>query len=134
LAAPTAGFAEQVYACVPAAGSEGKTLAVLHDAAGERGLAIRWDVWQLPYFTLWKNTAAIEDGYVTGLEPATCFSTFKANERACGRIVTLPPGGKWETSWSIEVFDTTATVADAVAEVEAIQANVQPVIRDTPMA
>src|SRR5205085_7542588 len=130
---PVAGFAEQVFACVPAAGDGGKTLAVLHDPGGERGLALRWDVWQLPYFTLWKNTAAIEDGYVTGLEPATCFSTFKAKERAAGRVVTLPPGGKWEAAWSIEVFDTAAAVTAAVAEVEAIQANVEPVIHREPL-
>ncbi len=134
LAGPVAGFAEQVYACVPAAGAAGKTLALLCDPGGERGLVVRWDVWQLPYFTLWKNTAAIEDGYVAGLEPATCFSTFKANERAAGRLVTLPPGGKWETAWSIEVVDTAAAVAEAVAEVDAIQANVEPLIRNEPMA
>jgi hypothetical protein len=134
LAGPVAGFAEQVYACVPAAGAEGKTLAVLHDPGGERGLAIRWDVWQLPYFTLWQNTAALEDGYVCGLEPATCFSTFKANERAAGRLVTLPPGGKWETHWSIEIFDTAMGVTEALAEVEAIQAIVEPEIHDKPMA
>jgi hypothetical protein len=49
-------------------------------------------------------------------------------------LVTLPPGGKWETNWSIEVFDTAAAVADAVAEVDAIQANVETLIRDQPMA
>jgi hypothetical protein len=134
LAGPAAGFAEQVYACVPAAGAEGKTLALLHDESGEHGLAIRWDVWQLPCFTLWKNTAAVEDGYVTGLEPATCFSTFKANERAAGRLITLPPSGKWETVWSIEAFDSAMGVADAAAEVDAIQDNVEPVIHREPMA
>ena len=115
-------------------GAEGKTLALLHDAAGEHGLALRWDVWQLPHFTLWKNTAAVEDGYVTGLEPATCFSTFRANERAAGRLITLPPAGKWETVWSIEAFDTAIAVADAAAEVDTIQGNVEPVIHREPMA
>jgi hypothetical protein len=132
-AGPVAGFAEQVYACVPASGEGGKTLAVLHDPVGERGLALRWDVWQLPYFTLWKNTAAVEDGYVTGLEPATCFPTFKAKERAAGRVVTLPPAGRWETNWSIEAFDTAAAVADAVAEVDLIQAHVEAVIHREAM-
>jgi hypothetical protein len=132
-AGPVMGFEEQVYACVPAAGEQGKTLAVLHDPAGERGLALRWDIWQLPFFTVWKNTAANEDGYVTGLEPATCFSTFRAKERAAGRLVTLPPGGRYEAAWSIEAFDTAAGVADAVAEVEAIQASVEPVIHNQPM-
>lgn len=134
LAGPVAGFAEQVYACVPAGGDGGKTLAVLHDPAGERGLALRWDVWQLPYFTLWKNTAAVEDGYVTGLEPATCLPTFRAKERAAGRVVTLPAGGQWETNWSIEMFNTAEGVADAIAEVQAIQANVKPLIRREPLS
>ena len=58
---------------------------------------------------------------------------FKANERAAGRLVTLPPGGRWEAAWSIEVFDTAAAVAEAVAEVEMIQANVEPVIRREAM-
>jgi hypothetical protein len=107
---------------------------VLHDRAGERGLAIRWDVRQLPYFTLWKYTAATEDGYVTGLEPATCFPRFKARERAAGRVVTLQPGGKWETNWSIEAFDTSTAVAAAIAEVETLQAAVEPVIRKVAMA
>ena len=70
---------------------------------------------------------------MTGLEPATCFPTFKANERAAGRVVTLPVGGKWETAWIIEVFDTAEAVAAAVAEVDAIQADVEPVIRHAPI-
>jgi hypothetical protein len=132
-AGPVAGFAEQVYSCVPAAGDNGKTLAVLHDPAGERGLALRWDVWQLPYFTVWKNTAAVADGYVTGLEPATCFPRFKAKERDAGRVLALPAGGRWETTWSIEAFDTAMAVTEAVREVEQIQANAEPVIHSEPM-
>jgi hypothetical protein len=130
---PVAGFAEQVYACVPAADAAGRTLAVLHDPAGAKGLALRWDVRPLPCFTLWKNTAAVEDGYVTGLEPATSFPRFKAKERAAGRVPPLPPGGRWEATWSIEVFDSAGGVAGAVSEVEALQAAVAPVIRREPM-
>jgi hypothetical protein len=133
LAKPVAGFAEQVYACVPAADAAGRTMALLHDPAGERGLALRWDVRQLPYFNLWKNTAAVEDGYVTGLEPATGYPNFKANERKAGRVITLPPGGRWEATWSVEVFDTAETVKAASAEVDAIQATVQPNIRRAPL-
>jgi hypothetical protein len=37
----------------------------------ERGVALRFNRQDLPCFTVWKNTGALEDGYVTGLEPAT---------------------------------------------------------------
>src|SRR5262249_34906916 len=42
-AGPVAGFAEEVYCCVPAAGADGQTLAVLHDAAGGNGLGVHWN-------------------------------------------------------------------------------------------
>jgi hypothetical protein len=132
-AGPVAGFAEQVYACVPAADAGGRTLAVLHDAAGVQGLALRWDVRALPYITIWKNTAAVEDGYVTGLEPATSFPRFRAKERAAGRVPTLPPGGRWEATWVIEVFDTAAAVKAVCAAIDTIQAGVTPIVRREPM-
>jgi hypothetical protein len=132
-AGPLAGYFEQVYACVPAGDASGRTLAVLHDPAPERGLALRWDLQALPYFTFWKNTAAVEDGYVAGLEPATGFPTFKAKERAAGRVLTLPPGGRWEAMWTMEVFDTAAAVAEVCAEVDAIQGGVRPVLNRKPI-
>src|SRR5262249_35554294 len=77
-AAPKAGFAEEVFDVLPAADPAGRSLALLRNAAGDRGLAVRWSVRELPCFTIWKNTAATEDGYVTGLEPGTNFPFFKA--------------------------------------------------------
>jgi len=133
MSGPVADFAEQVYACVPAAGENGESLVVLHDANAERGLTLRWDGLQLPFFTLWKNTSAIEDGYVVGLEPATCFSTFKANERLEGRVAILPAGEKWETKWSIEVLANRLAVAHAIAEIDVIQARTAPTIHRRPM-
>ena len=55
----------------------GRTLATLYNAAADRGLTLRFNRNELPCFTLWKNTAALEDGYVTGLEPATNYPNFK---------------------------------------------------------
>ena len=51
----------------------------------------------LPCFTVWKNTAAVEDGYVTGLEPAINFPNFKSFERQQGRVKVLPAGGQWDS-------------------------------------
>lgn len=119
---PTPGFAEQVYACFPAANSRNETLAMLHNAKKDRAMVLRWNLSELPCFTIWKNTAAVEDGYVTGLEPATNFPNFKAKERAAGRVVPLAPQETWRCRWSIEVLDSAETIAVADREINEIQA------------
>lgn len=131
-AGPAAGFAEQVYAYDLLADSAGRTLAVLYNAAADRGLSVRFNHSELPCFTVWKNTGAIEDGYVTGLEPATNYPNFKSFERQQGRVRTLPAGGRWECSWSLEVHDTKAGVAGALAEVVTLQSHARAVIHRTP--
>src|SRR5260370_3072318 len=107
-------------------------MALLSNANADRGLALRWQRQQLPCFTVWKNTAALEDGYVTGLEPATNYPNFKAFERQQGRVVILPPGGKWEACWRLEVADHAAAVNALTAEVARIQAQAKATIHRTP--
>ncbi|HLJ96698.1 MAG TPA: aldose 1-epimerase family protein [Gemmataceae bacterium] len=131
---PTPGFAEQVYAYDLLSDAAGRTLALLYNSAADRGMVLRWNRKELPCFTVWRNCAAAEDGYVTGLEPATNYPNFKSFERQHGRIRTLPPGGRWECSWSMEVLDTAAGVAKVLAEVVALQAHARPVIHPTPHA
>jgi hypothetical protein len=131
---PTAGFAEQVYAYDPASDARGHTLAVLADAAGERAVAVRFNRTELPCFTVWKNTGALEDGYVTGLEPATNYPNFKGFERQQGRVRVLPPGGRWEARWAIEVADTPAGVTALMSEVAQLQAKAKAVVHRAPQA
>jgi hypothetical protein len=133
-AAPAAGYTEQVYVADPLPDAQGRTLALLHDAAAGRGLLLRWAVKELPCFTLWKNTAAEADGYVTGLEPGTNYPNFKAFERQRGRVLVLPPGGKWSAAWSLTALDTPEAVAAAVAEVERLQGQAAPTVHKTPQA
>src|SRR6185436_5658705 len=106
---------------------------LLHDAEARIGLAVRWDTSALPYFNLWKNTAALEDGYVTGLEPATGFPRFRAHERAAGRVRTSPPGGRFEANWSIEVLHSAESVAPGVEKVAEMQGTTAPVIHRDPL-
>jgi hypothetical protein len=129
---PTAGFAEQVYCYEPLGDAHGKAQALLYNAAADRGLLLRWNIHELPCFTVWKQSGAVEDGFVTGLEPATNFPNFKAFERQQGRVRLLPPGGRWEASWTIEVFDTAAGVSKALAEIASLQAHARAVIHRTP--
>jgi hypothetical protein len=129
---PTPGFREQVYCSDLLADSAGRTLAVLYNSTAERGIALRWNSQELPCFTVWRNSAAVEDGFVTGLEPGTNYPNIKSFERQQGRVRLLPPGGRWECSWTIEIFDTAAAVSKALSEVVAIQAHARPVIHATP--
>lgn len=129
---PTTGFAEQVYLYDLAADASGRTLAMLYTAAADRGLVLRFNHRELPCFTVWKNTGALEDGYVTGLEPATNFPNFKTFERQHGRVRVLPPGGKWEASWSVEVHDTAAQVSEVLKEIANLQAHARAQVHRAP--
>jgi hypothetical protein len=131
---PTTGFAEQVYCYDALADGSGRTMALLYNAASDRGIALRWNHKELPCLTLWKNSGALEDGYVTGLEPGTNYPNFKSFERQQGRVRTLPPGGRWECTWSMEVFESAGGVSKALAEVVALQAHAKPVIHRGPHA
>ncbi len=133
-AGPVAGFAEQVYCYDLLADPAGKTMALLYNAAADRGLVLRWHRPELPCFTVWKNTAALEDGYVTGLEPATNFPNFKRFERQQGRVRTLSAGGRWEATWSVEVHDTAAGVTGVLKEIASLQAHGKATIHRTPKA
>lgn len=90
--APTTGFVEQVYCIEPRPDALGKCHSVIHNAAGDLGVTVDWMVAELPYVTLWKNTAAEADGYVTGIEPGTNFPRPRKKEREKGRVPTLAPG------------------------------------------
>jgi hypothetical protein len=138
--APQPGYAEQVYFYDLAAGVDpsdeeaaGPTLAMLRNAAGDKGVVLRFYKDQLPAFTLWKNTAGLRDGYVTGLEPGTNYPNPRPIEQARGRVVTLPPGGRHVAETILEVLATPREVTEVEAEVRRIQAGVQPTIHQHPV-
>ncbi len=131
-APPTPGFAEQVYVYEPVADAKGNTLALLTSAGGDKAVCLRWNVSVLPCFTVWKNSLPLEEGYVTGLEPATGYPNFKTFEREKGRVRTIPPGGHWQAQWSIEAVDTPQGVIGLQAEVASLQAHAKALIHRTP--
>jgi len=120
---PEPGFAEQAYLChLRADGPGGRTLAMLRCKDEPKAVVLRFRPSQLPCFTLWKNTAGLRDGYVTGLEPATNFPHPKPYEQQRGRVVPLPPGGTYLAETTLEVLDTNEAIAAVAREIEAIQA------------
>jgi hypothetical protein len=131
-AAPVAGYAEQVYCYELLGDAGGRTVALLYNHLADKGIVLRFNRQELPCFTVWKNTAALEDGYVTGLEPATNFPNLRTFERTLGRVPVLPPGGSWEATWSIEVHDTAAGVSGVLKEIVSLQSQAKAVVHRQP--
>ena len=89
--APKAGFPEQVYCLRLWADENNRTKVMLRNASGDKAVSIAYSIQELPFFTLWKNPVAYEDGYVTGLEPGTGFPRNRSIERKFGRVPKLEP-------------------------------------------
>jgi hypothetical protein len=89
---PQAGFVEQCYFLELHAGRSGETAVALVSGDGELAATLRFPLKQLPAFTLWKNTAALADGYVTWLEPGTDYPNARQFERERGRVAKIPAG------------------------------------------
>ncbi len=89
--APMGGFPEQVYCLQLWADQNGQTKVMLRNAAADKAVSMAFSIEQLPFFTLWKNPVAYEDGYVTGLEPGTGFPCNRSMERKAGRVPKLAP-------------------------------------------
>ena len=87
--APTKGFIEQVYGIIPFTDAQNRTTVMLSNAAGDKGVTMSYRIDQLPFFTQWKNTTAVEEGYLTGLEPGTGFPANRSIERKAGRVPML---------------------------------------------
>lgn len=131
---PTAGYTEQNYAYELLGDAKGHTLALLANANRDKAIALRFNRQELPCFTVWKNTAALEDGYVTGLEPATSYPNHRSFERSQGRVKLLAPGGKWECRWLLEIADSADAVAGLLAEMATLQAQAKATVHRTMQA
>jgi len=93
---PEAGFAEQCYFLRMFGDSDGRTLVGLVNDEKELAATMRYSVAQLPALTIWRNTSAEADGYVTGLEPGTDYPNSRSVERGKGRVLEVPPQGTFE--------------------------------------
>jgi hypothetical protein len=74
-----------------------------------------------PYVTLWKNLTALEEGYVTGLEPGTGFPYTRRIEREAGRVPKLKPGETRHFAIDFGVHTTASAVAAVAEQIKRIQ-------------
>ncbi len=130
---PTKDFDEMVFNIKPYADDEGRTLTVLHNKAGDSGVAVGFNVKQLPVLTIWKNTDTKKLGYVTGIEPGTSYAYNTKYQRSLGLVPKIQPG---ET----KTFDLTFTLLQnrddtdkALKEVESIQGGRDTEQREEPL-
>jgi galactose mutarotase-like enzyme len=128
----TPGSAEAVFFFDLAGDAQGRTRAVLRNAAGDQGVSLGFRTSQLPCFTLWKNRQAAIDGYVTGLEPAINFPNVKSFEKGKGRVAVLAPGESRSFELTMEVHPDAAGVQAAEQAVAQLQQGVTPEILQQP--
>ena len=129
---PTNGYGEQVYCIVPHSDNQGMSLAMLTNATGTRGVAMRYTTDTLPFLTLWKNTDTTEDGYVTGLEPGTGFPYNRVVEREAKRLRTLEPGEQVRFVVETTILSNQAAVDSTRQDITEIQQTAAPKIITTP--
>ena len=130
--AAEAGYEEQVYFLQLVADSDGATRMMLKNAHGTRGVSLQHNISTLPCFTVWKNTTATEDGYVTGLEPGTNFPNPRTYEGEQSRVVKLAGGGRVTYDFGLGVHPTADAVAKEERVIAALQGDVKPRVFDAP--
>src|SRR5262249_4027280 len=130
---PTKGFIEQVYGIIPFTESQNRTNVMLHNASGDKAVTMTFSTDQLPYFTLWKNTTAIEEGYVTGLEPGTGFPANRSIERKGGRVPKLKPNESRKFAIDIGIHQGKAEISRIVSQISALQAGRQTQFNTQPI-
>lgn len=119
--APTAAYAEQAFYFRVVGDEKQRGLVALRNAAGDAAISLRFSLPELPCFTLWKNTAAEADGYVTGLEPGTNFPNLRSFERTHGRLLTLAPGASRRMSLELAIHTGAAQVQELADEIKVLQ-------------
>ncbi|MCA9174513.1 MAG: aldose 1-epimerase family protein [Planctomycetales bacterium] len=133
-AAPQPGYEEMVYFFELAGAQDRRTQTLLRNAHGTLGATLHFSLDQLPCFTLWKNTTALEDGCVTGLEPGTNFPNPRSFEGRHGREKSLGPGESLSYELAIQCHSNDVEVHNAEQAIRKLQADVVPTVFDTPQS
>ena len=131
---PVAGYVEQVYLLRLYGDQGNRTRVALKNRKGDRAASIAWSLDELPYLTVWKNTGAVADGYVTGLEPGTNYPNNRRVEREFGRVPRLAPGGRQSMSLEFEIHVGKEAVERLDAQISQLQNGRPADVRRAPDA
>jgi len=131
---PTKNYGEQVFNVVSYADDDGSTTVMLHNRAGDRGIKVGYNVNQLPFFTLWKNTDTMKEGYVTGLEPGTGYAYNRSVERNFGRVPKLAGGASRSFTLDYTILFGSEDISAVAREISAIQGQRKTQVDAEPQA
>lgn len=130
--APQAGTEEQVYFMELLGDQAGQTKTLLKNSSGNLGVSLECNVKQLPVYTLWKNPTSVKEGYVTGLEPAINFPNPRSYEGKQNRVGKLEAGQSDTIELALELLTESAAVDAVDADIQKLQAGVEPQVFDSP--
>jgi len=119
--APSPGFTEQVFLFRAVADASGFAHQLLSNAAENLAVRVSFAVGTLPYTILWKRTAAMEDGYVVGLNPCTDLPNPRGVEREQGRLATIGGLGEVVFRHNIEPVEGKSAVKALIDSIRALE-------------
>ena len=131
---PEPGYGERVYFAELHADESSCTTALLRSQNSDQGIAVSFNINQLPKFILWKNTAALSDGYVVGLEPATNFPNPRSHEENQGRVIELQPQETASFRVTLDPLTSHEEVQQMRERVNRLREEVSPQIHREPKA
>ena len=132
--APEPAFEEQVYFLELLADQGNQSEAMLTNAHGTLAALMRFDAESLPCYSLWKNTTALEDGYVTGLEPGTNFPNPRTFEGQKGRVAKLDGRASRTFNLTLRFLTATDDVQQAEDRLNRLQQSVKPQVHEQPQS
>jgi hypothetical protein len=118
---PRAGYKMQVWLTKLNGDGTGMTKLLLKNREENLGFSYTYSLQQIPYLTVWKNLVALEDGYVTGIEPGTAYPNHRNIERKNGHYPPLKPGESRAFQITCELAVTSDRVSEIEQEIQAIQ-------------
>ncbi len=119
--APTPGFTEQVFLFRAAGDASGFAHQLLSNAEESLAVHVSFAVSTLPYTIFWKRTAAMEDGYVVGMNPCSDLPNPRSVERREGRVATIPAHGEVVFRHTIEPVEGREAVKALIDSVRSLE-------------
>jgi Domain of unknown function (DUF4432) len=118
---PTPGFTEQVFLFRAAGDHSGRAHQVIANATESLAAHVSFAVDTLPYTILWKRTAAVEDGYVAGLNPCSDLPNRREVERRGGRVGRIGAHGEIVFHHTVELVEGHNAVKRLIDSVRAVE-------------
>lgn len=129
---PESGYSERVYFARLRSDDSNRTSVMLQNADASEALGVSFGSKALPRFILWKNTADLADGYVTGLEPATNFPNNKSFEESQDRVIQLQPDETASFRVALDPMMDSQAIEDMRTRIEKLSGDEPPEIHSKP--